>query len=237
MSTAPQSPVEFVPSLAVWVSALRLTGILEPLARALGIKRGVVTRCRRCSRYKFIWAHSCPHCGWEGAGTIVGRQMAKAAKRGTRPVREMGTRFAYRYSFPAVLLGFGFLLDFFAAVFPFDFVTILLDQDMAPSAREEALSEIRTYVEKAAAPKGSSNRFRIQIHPPKKGGTSVILKGYGLRWAPAGEATVALAQDIARELSDRYAVQVQRSLHREEQRPRILSHCFLDNRIHWVEEE
>lgn len=102
----------FAPDRALLLTLLRLTFVLAPLARRLGLKRGKLISCPACGRKKIVWQSHCPHCQGNHAENLPSQPWGAAPQwPQTNPApgdwRSRGAldeTFVYRYFIPGFLI-------------------------------------------------------------------------------------------------------------------------------------
>ncbi|MCF7973827.1 MAG: hypothetical protein K9N55_08435 [Phycisphaerae bacterium] len=233
----------FGPYASVWTSLLRITIILNPLAEALGVKKGVVAQCDQCHTAKFIWAQHCPHCGFPGPGTILNKQMARLA-RGDALRITMRQRIGVRLMIPLqLLLMFGVFGR--AGSRPFEAHTVLLKfQDAQVAAQAvspiqawiDAHADVSTKLEFTGGDGQIPQKYRLQV-VYYQGNEYMTLEAYGLRWDPATQLPAIVADHLGKSLPEAGTFTVSPMKQRLAFSPFMQTRTYLDNKLHWVQRE
>lgn len=228
---------------SAWMSLARLTIILSPLAQALGMKKGIVTRCDQCRNAKFIWAHYCPHCSFPGPGTIQNKQMARLARG--EPVRiSMRQKIILRLFIPLQLV---VMLGFFGTPGnrPFEgYTTLLIFQDAEVARKAASIIEawVGTQVESSDwlnatnSPGQIPEKYRLQV-VHYEGNKHLSIQAYGLRWDSARHLPEILVEHLEPSLKAAGEFTTTPMKTRVASSPFMQTRTYLDNHVHWVERD
>lgn len=224
--------------------------VLIPITYLLGAKRGGVGTCTQCTRYKFLWAPKCPHCGFENTGEplVEGIHLPGKRKKATESLAQKPVpgRMMYRLMIPFYLLAFGVLTS--SGIFYSETFTVLLNKD-GVVAPEETAEEIKAYfmaqndIEAWLNKDTTTNyevpeRFRVEV--TKRGNQLLEIKCFQLRW----ESKAGLAEQIRNHLLDEFShLPLSTNEHISERdyssvrvNPWRIS-TYLDSGIYWIIEE
>ena len=127
---------------------MNFTGVLIPITFLMGAKRGGVGSCTQCTRYKFLWAPCCPHCGEENQGdplvegiNLPGRRKNAVERLKQKPVTG---HMIFRVMVPIYLLAFGVLSS--SGIFYSESFTLVLKKE-GVNAPEGSAEEIKAYLD------------------------------------------------------------------------------------------
>jgi len=235
----------FGPLSAIGVTCLNMTIVLAPLARTLGLRKGIAARCTHCRGLKFVWAPECPHCDTESAGTIQNKRLASVAPRHIRTMPNP-RRVIARVMIPLqFFLIFGLMTSISNRPFITHQVSLLFDQDLDEHLRQQAIQKIQGLVETrpllddwmdlppvSHASPVTPERYRINVKLFNN--KSLWVRSFGLRWDPAGSLPHPIAQRLADEIRDICEVMLVPSKKASYSNGSPLqTRWYLDKRIHW----
>ncbi|NQV32140.1 MAG: hypothetical protein HQ515_05560 [Phycisphaeraceae bacterium] len=231
----------FGPYSSVWMSLMRITIILNPLTKALGVKKGVVARCDQCRTAKFIWARRCPHCGFPGPGTILNKQMARLA-RGDAVRVTIRQKIIFRLLIPLqLLLMFGV---FSVGNRPFEVQGSVLMFKSAQVASQAATwieawiethADTETWLTSGASVVQAPQKYRLQV-VYTEGRAHMSLQAYGVRWDSAGPLADLLIDHLGPSLKEAFDFTTTPIKH-EARSPFMQTRTYLDNKLHWVQRD
>ncbi len=233
----------FGPYSSAWMSLMRITIILNPLTKALGVKKGVVAQCDQCRNSKFIWALKCPHCGFPGPGTILNKQMARLARGDTVRISTR-QRIIFRLFIPLqLLLMFG--VFGMAGSRPFEVHTVLMTFPDAHIAAQAAL-HIEDWIEAHTETGTWLTSHDLSLQIPKRCRLQVVYypvsgymraEAYGLRWDSEAKLPAMVAERLGESLPEAVTFTTTPMKSQDASSPFWQTRTYLDNRIHWVEGE
>jgi len=233
----------FGPYTSAWMSLMRITIILYPVAEALGVKNGIVAQCDQCRTSKFIWALRCPHCGFAGPGTLQNKQMARLARGDTMRIT-MRQRLFARLFIPLQLL-FAFGVAGMAGNRPFEAHTVLLSfQDAQVTAKAvtliqewvEAHTDTEPWLESTGLAEQIPQKYRLQV-VYYEGNNHMSVQAYGLRWDSAESLPAMLVDHLDKSLKEAFTFTTSPMKPHDASSPFWQTRTYLDNKIHWVERD
>ncbi|MCH8219194.1 MAG: hypothetical protein IH892_20745 [Planctomycetes bacterium] len=230
---------------AFGLALMQMTGILVPLARALGVQKGIAAWCDRCQKRKFIWQPECLHCGNPGPGTISNRRLASLVQG--KPVQmPLRGRIAFKAFIPLQIVFIGvFAGGISNRPFVSNRVSMVFGQGATQQDKERAIEYVKAWVEantsledwpvrsmdSAGASEDVPERFRLNV---TFNTGSLSVQGLGLRWDPAITLPKQMAQHLADEIKDLCPVRlIPSNSVRDSSGPLFQTRGYLDNRIHW----
>ena len=232
----------FGPYSSVWMSLMRITIILNPLVKALGVKKGIVAQCDQCRTAKFIWAQRCPHCGFPGPGTILNKQMARLA-RGDAVRITIRQRLVFRLFLPLqLLLMFGV---FSVGSRPFEVDGSLLSFQSAEAASKAATwieawiethADADTWLRSGASAVQAPQKYRLEV-AYTEGWAFMSLQAYGLRWDSASQLPDLLVDHLAPSLKEAFDFTTTPMNRKQARCPFMQTRTYLDNKLHWVQRD
>ena len=230
----------FGPYASVWMSLMRMTIVLNPLVKALGVRKGVVSQCDQCRTAKFIWAKRCPHCGFSGPGTVLNKQMARLA-RGDAVRITMRQKLWIRLFIPMQFL-FIWSLAGGAGNRPFESHSVLLGFSDAQAAAQAAAwigewigtrAETDTWLAPAGTVGQIPQKYRVQVIYAEEN-SHMRVQAYGLRWDSAGALPDRLVDQLRQSLPATLDFTATPLNPRQARSPFMQTRTYLDNGLHWV---
>jgi hypothetical protein len=232
--------------VALLISLLRMTLILEPIFNALGVRRGFTIKCSECKNYKFMWATNCPHCQSVEDGAANAAMLEKL-----RNSRLHGDRMSYFYRIGIILIILmSYTLLPFASlnVFVQKSQTLFLHQITVSEERETIVQNIRELVEGVSDPtalcsdgdaKRIPGKYRIIVEDwSGEDGGYIKIECLSYRWEADGRD---LCQSLVDYITDNLGPNNQLHINKNDREDyggtlnplQIGEH--LDNRIHWID--
>ncbi len=232
------------PERTVVIFLMKCSIVLLPIAWALGAKRGSLTLCAHCRRFKFVWACHCPHCGHVNRGDIARAFALPSWKRNKgKPLgqKRVSPRRMYRVMLPMQLLILIYILHP-GQYFHNESFMLGIPQE----GSQTVFAEVRDYMASVDdargwldgdgdAPSPLPKRFRIEMREHSAG---LVVKCHWLRWEHPGEGKISkrLKERITEAFPDipfDLSYSVNSSSYNRDRVNRFALPTFFDEGIHW----